>query len=190
MRRGIATTSTCASTTPSSCSTASGFLRRYATTLGIFSLRTPKHETPMLDRYVPRMLDEAWTVFKAHYGFVPSTPVYIEMYESREQFSVRSSGLPDLGIEGVCFGHVVSALSPSAEPFNWGNVLWHELAHVFAIQLSKNHVPRWFTEGLSEYETMIHRPEWKRELDPELYIAIEGFASECRRHESGIFARG
>jgi tetratricopeptide (TPR) repeat protein len=142
-------------------------------TYGIFSLRTPKDEKPVLERYVPRMLDEAWATFKAHYGFVPVTPVYIEMYRSREQFSVRSSGLPDLGIEGVCFGHVVSALSPGAEPFNWGNVLWHELAHVFAIQLSKNHVPRWFTEGLSEYETMIRRPEWKRELDPELFAALE-----------------
>jgi hypothetical protein len=64
-------------------------------------------------------------------------------------------------------------MSPASEPFNWGNVLWHELAHVFAIQLSKNHVPRWFTEGLSEYETMIRRPEWQRELDPELYLAMK-----------------
>ena len=31
--------------------------------------------------------------------------------------------------------------------------LWHELGHVFPIQMSKNHVPRWFTEGLTEYET-------------------------------------
>jgi Tfp pilus assembly protein PilF len=52
-------------------------------------------------------------------------------------------------------------------------VLWHELAHVFAIQLSNYHVPRWFTEGLSEYETMIRRPEWQRELDPELYLALK-----------------
>ena len=46
-------------------------------------------------------------------------------------------------------------MSPESEPFNWGNVVWHELGHVFAIQLSKNHVPRWFTEGLSEYETIV-----------------------------------
>jgi tetratricopeptide (TPR) repeat protein len=95
------------------------------------------------------------------------------MYTSREQFSVRTSGLPNIGIQGVCFGRVVAAISPNAEPFNWGNVLWHELGHVFAIQLSKNHVPRWFTEGLSEYETIARRPEWARELDPELYQAIK-----------------
>jgi tetratricopeptide (TPR) repeat protein len=105
--------------------------------------------------------------------FAPTTPVHVEIYESRDHFSVRTSGLPSIGIQGVCFGHVVAAMSPGSEPFNWGNVLWHELAHVFAIQLSKNHVPRWFTEGLSEYETMIRRPEWQRELDPELYLAMK-----------------
>ena len=110
---------------------------------------------------------------KMHYMFAPATPVAVELYLDREHFSVRTSGLPNIGIQGVCFGHVVAAMSPKSEPFNWGNVLWHELGHVFAIQLSKNHVPRWFTEGLSEYETMIRRPEWQRELDPELYLALK-----------------
>jgi tetratricopeptide (TPR) repeat protein len=140
---------------------------------GIFDLRYPKDERPLLERYVPRMLASAWGSMKAHYMFAPATPVAVEMYREREHFSVRTSGLPNIGIEGVCFGHVVAAMSPNSEPFNWGNVLWHELAHVFAIQLSKNHVPRWFTEGLSEYETMIRRPEWQRELDPELFLALK-----------------
>ena len=47
-----------------------------------------------------------------------------------------------------------------------------EVGHVFAIQESKNHVPRWFTEGLSEYETIIRRPEWAREEDQALYLAL------------------
>ncbi|HEX3769902.1 MAG TPA: hypothetical protein VHV30_03510, partial [Polyangiaceae bacterium] len=140
---------------------------------GIFNVRYPKDEKAILERYVPRMLGEAWGAMKMHYMFTPSAPVAIEMYQSREHFSVRTSGLPNIGIEGVCFGHVVAAMSPKSEPFNWGNVLWHELAHVFAIQLSNYHVPRWFTEGLSEYETMIRRPEWQRELDPELYGALK-----------------
>ena len=138
----------------------------------IFDIRYPKAERPVLERYVPRMLGEAWGQMKVHYMFAPQTPVHVEMYASRDHFSVRTSGLPNIGIQGVCFGHVVAAMSPASEPFNWGNVLWHELGHVFAIQLSKNHVPRWFTEGLSEYETMVRRPEWQRELDPELYSAL------------------
>lgn len=140
---------------------------------GVFNVRYAKEERAVMERYVPRMLGEAFASMKARYGFVPTVPVQVELYGSREQFSVRTSGLPNIGIQGVCFGRVVAAISPKAEPFNWGNVLWHELGHVFAIQLSKNHVPRWFTEGLSEYETIARRPEWSRELDPELYQAIK-----------------
>ncbi|MDB4940571.1 MAG: hypothetical protein JWP97_105 [Labilithrix sp.] len=139
---------------------------------GVFKIRYAKDERPVMERYAPRMLGEAFGSMKARYGFVPTAPVQVEMYASRQTFSVRTSGLPNIGIQGVCFGRVVAAISPQAEPFNYGNVLWHELGHVFAIQLSKNHVPRWFTEGLSEYETIARRPEWARELDPELYVAI------------------
>jgi len=142
-------------------------------TEGIFDIRYPKAERAVLERYAPRLLGEAWGQMKVHYMFAPSVPVHVEMYASRDHFSVRTSGLPNIGIQGVCFGHVVAAMSPASEPFNWGNVLWHELGHVFAIQLSRNHVPRWFTEGLSEYETMIRRPEWRRSLDPELYSALK-----------------
>ena len=138
----------------------------------VFTIRYPKDEEPVLSRYVPRLLGEAWGSMKARYDFAPSTPVQVELYSNREQFSVRTSGLPNIGIEGVCFGHVLAAMSPKSEPINWGNVLWHELGHVFAIQLSRSHVPRWFTEGLSEYETIVRRPEWHRELDAQLYQAL------------------
>jgi tetratricopeptide (TPR) repeat protein len=132
----------------------------YVTTSeNIFTLRYPKSERAVLERYVPKLLAEAWGSMKARYDFVPSTPIQIELYGNRDQFSVRTSGLPNVGIQGVCFGHVLAAMTPTAEPFNWGNVLWHELGHVFAIQLSRSHVPRWFTEGLSEYETIVRRPE-------------------------------
>ncbi|HEY1954951.1 MAG TPA: tetratricopeptide repeat protein [Polyangiaceae bacterium] len=148
---------------------------------GPFKIRYLKKTEPILRRYVPRMLGEAWASMKARYGFVPAQPVQIEIFEpdekgkisdARQQFNVRISGLPGGMLQGVCFGHVIAAMGPAAEPFNWGNVLWHELGHVFAIQLSKNHVPRWFTEGLSEYETIARRPEWQREMDPELYVAL------------------
>lgn len=140
---------------------------------GPFKIRYAKDERPVLERYVPRLLGEAWGSMKARYGFVPRAPVQVELYANREQFSVRTSGLPNIGIQGVCFGGVIAAISPKAEPFNWGNVVWHELGHVFAIQLSRNRVPRWFTEGLSEYETIARRPEWARQLDPQLYDAIQ-----------------
>jgi tetratricopeptide (TPR) repeat protein len=138
-----------------------------------FKIRYLKEEKPILERYVPRMLDDAWTSMVKRYGFTPKQPVSIELYADSEHFSVRTSGLPNVGIQGVCFGQTLAAMSPAAAPFNWGNVLWHELGHVFAIQMSKSHVPRWFTEGLSEYETIIRRPEWQREEDPSLFAAMK-----------------
>jgi len=146
----------------------------YVTVKGpIFNIRYQKEEKAILERYVPRMLDEAWASMVQRYGFTPQTPVSIELYAGTQEFSIRTSGLPNVGIQGVCFGKTLAAMSPSAGPFNWGNVLWHELGHVFAIQMSKNHVPRWFTEGLSEYETIIRRPEWHREEDPALFAALK-----------------
>jgi predicted Zn-dependent protease len=96
----------------------------------------------------------------------------VELYADRAQFSVRTTGLPDAGIQGVSFGKVITGLSPRGGPFNWGQIVWHELSHVFHLQLSNQRVPRWFTEGLAEYETALARPEWKREDDLALWQAL------------------
>jgi tetratricopeptide (TPR) repeat protein len=137
-----------------------------------FRIRYHKRDKAILERYVPRMLEEAWGKMVKRYSFTPSTPVGIELYADSQHFSVRTSGLPNVGIQGVCFGKTLAALSPSAGSFNWGMILWHELAHVFHIQLSKSHVPRWFTEGLAEYETIIQRPEWQREEHVALFHGL------------------
>ena len=137
-----------------------------------FRIRYHKDEHRILERYVPRMLNAAWTSMVKRYGFTPTTPISIELYADPEHFSVRTSGLPNVGIQGVCFGKTLAALSPAAGSFNWGMIVWHELAHVFHIQLSHNRVPRWFTEGLAEYETIIQRPEWQREEQLALYEGL------------------
>jgi tetratricopeptide (TPR) repeat protein len=134
-----------------------------------FAIRYHKRDRALLERYVPALLDRAWKAMVAHYGFSPEVPVGVEIYADREHFSVRTSGLPETAIQGVCFGHTLASMSPQRESFNLGMTLFHELAHVFHIQLSKRRVPRWFTEGLAEYETILARPEWIREQDPELY---------------------
>jgi tetratricopeptide (TPR) repeat protein len=134
-----------------------------------FRIRYEKHDRALLERYVPALLERAWSTFVQHYAFTPKTPIGVELYASRTHFAVRTSGLPETAIQGVCFGHTLASMSPQNESFNLGMTLWHELSHVFHIQLSASRVPRWFTEGLAEYETMLARPEWKREQDPELF---------------------
>jgi tetratricopeptide (TPR) repeat protein len=137
-----------------------------------FRMRYRKDERAILDRYVPPLLDQAWQKMIKAYGFTPETPIGVELYAERDNFGIRTGGLPETAIQGVCFGRTLAAMSPKNESFNLGMTLWHELSHVFHIQLSKSHVPRWFTEGLAEYETSIARPEWAREQDPELYQAL------------------
>lgn len=141
--------------------------------LGSFRFRFDKQERALLERYVPPMLEEAFGSMVRRYKFKPHMPVGIELYSNPQHFAIRTSGLPAIGIQGVCFGRTLASTSPKGQSFNWGNVLWHELGHVFAIQISKSHVPRWFTEGLSEYETFIRHPEWQREEDMALYVALK-----------------
>ena len=137
-----------------------------------FTLRYHKEEKAILERYVPQLLNEAWGKMTKAYAFAPKTPVGVELYAKRQDFAIRTSGLPQTAIQGVCFGQTLASMSPMHERFNLGMTLWHELAHVFHIQLSKNHVPRWFTEGFAEYETLVERKEWAREQDPALYDAL------------------
>ncbi len=138
----------------------------------LFRFRYPKEERAVLERYVPDLMTRAWAKMTKSYDFTPSKPIGIELYAERENFAIRTSGLPHTAIQGVCFGKTLASMSPRHEQFNLGMTLWHELAHVFHIQLSKNHVPRWFTEGLAEYETLTERDEWARERDSELYEAL------------------
>lgn len=137
-----------------------------------FKIRYHKDEKPVLSLYLEPTLERAFAEMSQRYGFTPKQPVILELYADREDYAIRTVGLPDLGALGVCFGQVITAMSPSNGDINWGMVLWHELAHVFAIQLSDSRVPRWFTEGLAEYETLITRPEWRRENDADLYGAL------------------
>ncbi len=138
-----------------------------------FIFRFQRAERPILEPLVPPMMRRAYEDMRRRYGFTPEGPIRVEMYANAQHFAVRTTGLPNLGVQGVCFGKVVTAISPAGGPFNWGQITWHELSHVFHIQMSHGHVPRWFTEGLAEYETIIARPEWKREDDYRLMQALD-----------------
>lgn len=134
-------------------------------TAGPMRVRLHRDERAILERYVPPLLEEAWAHLTRKYGMTPELPVHVEIFPKTETFAVRSIGLPQLAAHGICFGHVVTARSPAPGNFNWAEVLWHELSHVFHIQLSNSRVPRWFTEGLAVYEATEGRPSWRREMD-------------------------
>ena len=137
-----------------------------------FRIRYHNDERKVLSRFLEPTMERAFADMVRRYGFTPKLPTTLELYADRTDYAIRTVGLPDLGALGVCFGQVITAMSPATGDINWGMVLWHELGHVFAIQLSNSRVPRWFTEGLSEYETLIASPWWRRENDADLYGAV------------------
>jgi cellulose synthase operon protein C len=154
-----------------------------------FAIRYKTSERDLLERYVPDLLGRAFDTMQKSYGFTPQTPVGVELYAERENFGIRTGGLPQIAIQGVCFGKTLASMSPANESFNLGMTLWHELSHVFHIQMSKARVPRWFTEGLAEYETIIARPEWVRENDQELFEAMRNDRLPTLGNMSRAFTR-
>ncbi|HEY2435436.1 MAG TPA: tetratricopeptide repeat protein [Vicinamibacterales bacterium] len=127
-------------------------------------------EAPVLREYAVPLAKDAIATLSARYGFTPTGPIFIEIFPDHDDFAVRNLGLPGMiGALGACFGHVVTMDSPNARSrpgeFSWEATLWHELAHVITIQMSKQRIPRWLTEGISVYEEGRQRPEWGRDME-------------------------
>ncbi len=135
-------------------------------------------ESPVLREYALPIVEEALAKLGARYQFKPRGPILVEIFPKHDDFAVRNLGLPGLiGALGACFGRVVTLDSPHARPpgtFNWQATLWHELAHVFTIQLSNQRVPRWLTEGISVFEEGRVRPEWARDTEVAFARAYDG----------------
>lgn len=150
---------------------------------GVLRLRLDKKEQPVLEPLVGPEMEQARAHYDKRYAFEPKPPLQIEIFPDPSLFAIRTVGLPRMGAHGVCFGHVITARSPSEGNFNWHQVLWHEMAHVYHIQMSDSRVPRWFTEGLAVHETRLLRPAWARPMDLELWqrmqrgelVGIDGF---------------
>lgn len=132
---------------------------------GDLIVRMDKSEAPVLKDHVLRIAHQALTTLAKRYDFTPTGPILIEIFPKHDDFAVRNVGLPGMiGALGACFGRVVTMDSPHARmgEFQWEATLWHELAHVVTLQMSKQRVPRWLTEGISVYEETLARREWGR----------------------------
>ncbi len=138
-------------------------------------LRLHKKEADLLQPYFETEIQRILTAYDKKYGFVLKTPVQVEVYPDHEDFAVRTMGMPGLGALGVSFGPIVAMDSPSGRKpgsFHWASTLWHEMSHVYALEMTKFRVPRWFTEGLAVYEETAVSPDWGDRLDPPTLIAI------------------
>ena len=139
------------------------------------ALRLNKKEADVLRPYFQEELSRAMATYEKKYNFKLKVPVQVEVYPDHEDFAVRTMGMPGLGALGVTFNNYIAMDSPSGRPpgqFHWASTLWHELSHVYVLEMTNERVPRWFTEGLSVHEETAASPDWGDRLSPEIIAAI------------------
>jgi tetratricopeptide (TPR) repeat protein len=146
---------------------------------GDIILKLDPAEAPVMREYAMPLAQEALKTLSAKYHFTPKGPILVEIFPKHDDFAVRTLGLPGMiGALGACFGRVVSLDSPrvAGRPpgsFSWQATLWHEMTHVITLQMSNQRIPRWLTEGISEYEETRARPDWGREMEIPFALALE-----------------
>ncbi len=124
----------------------------------------------VLRTYLVPFYSQAREDLAQRYGHTAGT-TRIEVFRAHRDFSVRSVGFEGFPALGVCFGPVVTALSPLSEMrgrFSWARTGFHEFSHVVHLGLSHNRCPRWITEGLATWEEVRRNPTWTRNMRREL----------------------
>lgn len=135
-----------------------------------FRVRMEAHEAEIYGRRALGLLEQARSVLTAKYGLELRAPVAVEILAEQKDFAVRTFGMPENhGFLGVCFGPVITANSPASRAglrFNWESMLWHEFCHVVTLQMTRNKMPRWLSEGISVYEERQAKPAWGERWTP------------------------
>ncbi|RMG96290.1 MAG: hypothetical protein D6705_11640 [Deltaproteobacteria bacterium] len=132
--------------------------RRYTMTeRDDIEVRLPKEDAEFVEPHLRSVIAQARADLDRAYGPVRG-PIRFEFFDSHEAFSVRTVGVPSLGAAAVCFGHVITAIGPYLGTHDVDAVVFHEMAHVYAIRESEGRVPRWVTEGLAEWEAARYEP--------------------------------
>jgi tetratricopeptide (TPR) repeat protein len=140
------------------------------------ALKLDKKEAELLRPYFDDMLKRAVAAYSKKYRMTLPGPVQVEAYPNKDDFAVRTIGMPGLGALGVTFGAVVAMDSPSSgKPgeFNWASTMWHEMDHVFVLTATRHRVPRWFAEGLAVHEEGEANPHWANRMTPEVVVAMK-----------------
>lgn len=139
-----------------------------------FKVHMSENDASILWPYLEPLLEESWDTLTAKYNFEPEGPILIEVFEETEDFAVRSVGLPDIGpLVGICFGKVITLISPDTLSANWQEIVWHEFMHIITLQMTGNRMPRWLSEGISVWEEREGRPYWGRSQGLDLVRAAE-----------------
>jgi tetratricopeptide (TPR) repeat protein len=156
-----------------------GTMQKFATlTNADFILRMSAREAALYGDRALALLQRAKDRLTDKYDIKLEQPTVVEIFPEQKDFGVRTFGMPhNPGFLGVCFGRVVTANSPASQggdPSNWEAVLWHEFCHVVTLQLTKNKMPRWLSEGISVYEELQANAVWGQRMNPRYREMILG----------------
>jgi tetratricopeptide (TPR) repeat protein len=136
-----------------------------------FILRMDPKEAAIYGERALALLTRAKSNLTAKYGIELPKATTVEIFAQQKDFAIRTFGMPGgSGFLGVCFGCVITANSPATRPnnpSNWEAILWHEFCHVVTLQMTKNKMPRWLSEGISVYEERQANPTWGEQLTPQ-----------------------
>jgi Tfp pilus assembly protein PilF len=142
-----------------------------------FIVKMDKREAIAYGDEVITLLEKAEKDLCEKYGAKLENQVIIEYFPDQQDFAVRTFGEPGGdGFLGVCFGNVITANSPKPEhPSNWKSTLWHEFTHVVTLNITKNKMPRWLSEGISVFEELQKDPSWGQKMTPQYrQMILEG----------------
>ncbi|MEL6428709.1 MAG: tetratricopeptide repeat protein [Planctomycetota bacterium] len=131
----------------------------------------------VLSTYLVPYYEGARAELSERYGFTPG-PTRIAVFRDHSDFSVRSVGFEGFPALGVCFGPVVTAVSPLSGlrgSFSWARTGFHEFSHVVHLGISNNRCPRWITEGLATWEEVRREPTWTRNMRRDL---VDAYAND------------
>ncbi len=144
---------------------------------GALSFSWQPDAAEVLRAYLVPYYAQAREELSKRYGHTPG-PTTIAIFRRLQDFSVRSVGFEGFPALGVCFGPVVTAVSPLSRlrgGFSWARTGFHEFSHVVHLGLSNNRCPRWITEGLATWEEVTRNPTWTRNMRRDL---VDAYASQ------------
>lgn len=117
-------------------------------------------------------------------GYTPEGKTIIIINRSRSELNRNFGWSGDQSAMGVYWGGVIQVLSPhvwlkdtTADSFIRSGPMVHEFTHLVLDHLTRGNYPRWFTEGLAQYEEyQINGYEWQtanNSLQGQLYPMSE-----------------
>ncbi len=143
-----------------------------------FIVRMAARDADIFGQDVLALLTRAHDTLTKKYQYDLQQPTLVEIFDDPRDFGVRTFGMPgNPGYLGVCFGDVITANSPSSPAGSstaWASVLWHEFCHVVTLNMTRNKMPRWLSEGISVHEELAIDPSWGQRMIPEYVEFILG----------------